>query len=104
MVVSIFMVAGISLFQEYKSKNAVQALKKISASKAKVLRSGMTMQVATEDIVVDDLLLPEEGEVVAADGLIITANDFSVNESILIGESLLSTLWIEIWKLFKPRK
>lgn len=87
MVVSIFIVAGISLFQEYRSKNAVQALKKISAAKAKVLRNGVKMQVATEEIVVDDLLLLEEGEVVAADGLIVAANDFSLNESILTGES-----------------
>ena len=91
MLVSIFIVAGISLFQEYRSKNAVKALKKISAAKAKVLRNGVTMQVATEEIVVDDLLLLEEGEVVAADGLIIAANDFSLNESILTGESFAVT-------------
>ncbi|MBL0358693.1 MAG: cation-translocating P-type ATPase [Chitinophagaceae bacterium] len=87
MLVSIFIVAGISLFQEYRSKNAVQALKKLSAAKANVLREGKPCQVATEEIVVDDLLLLEEGEVVAADGLIIAANDFSLNESILTGES-----------------
>jgi Ca2+-transporting ATPase len=87
MLVSIFIVAGISLFQEYRSKNAVLALKKLSASNAKVLREGIETQIPTEEIVVDDLLLLEEGEVVAADGLIISANDFSLNESILTGES-----------------
>jgi len=91
MVVSIFIVAGISLFQEYRSKNAVKALKKISAAKAIVLRNGTKIQVATEEIVVGDLLLLEEGEIVAADGLIVTANDFSVNESILTGESFAVT-------------
>lgn len=87
MLVSIFIVAGISLFQEYRSKNAVQALKKISAAKAAVMRNGTALKIATEEIVVGDLLLLEEGEVVAADGIIITANDFSLNESILTGES-----------------
>jgi Ca2+-transporting ATPase len=87
MLVSIFIVAGISLFQEYRSKNAVRALKKISAAKAKVIRNGVNEDVDTEDIVVDDIVLLEEGEVVAADGLIIAANDFSINESILTGES-----------------
>jgi Ca2+-transporting ATPase len=87
MLVSIFIVAGISLFQEYRSKNAVLALKKLSASHAKVMRNGSVVQIPTEEIVVDDLLMLEEGEVVAADGLIITANDFSLNESILTGES-----------------
>ena len=87
MLVAIFIVAGISLFQEYRSKNAVLALKKLSASTAKVMRNGETIQIPTEEIVVDDLLLLEEGEVVAADGLIVSANDFSLNESILTGES-----------------
>ena len=87
MLVSIFIVAGISLFQEYRSKNAVQALKKISAAKAKVLRNGKIINVNTDEIVVGDLLLLEEGEVIAADGLIVSANDFSINESILTGES-----------------
>lgn len=87
MVVSIFIVAGISLFQEYRSKNAVLALKKLSSSHATVLRNGIATQVNTEEIVVDDLLLLEEGEITAADGLIIAANDFTINESILTGES-----------------
>ena len=87
MLVSIFIVAGISLFQEYRSKNAVQALKKLSAPNAKVFRNGEILQIPTEEIVVDDLLMLEEGEVVAADGTIFSANDFSLNESILTGES-----------------
>ncbi|WP_462252398.1 cation-translocating P-type ATPase [Ferruginibacter sp.] len=91
MLVSIFIVAGISLFQEYRSKNAVQALKKISAAKANVLRNGIEAKINTEEIVVDDVLLLEEGEVIAADGLIVTANDFTINESILTGESFAVT-------------
>ncbi|HEY6503419.1 MAG TPA: cation-translocating P-type ATPase, partial [Chitinophagaceae bacterium] len=91
MLVSIFIVTGISLFQEYRSRNAVQALKKISAAKAKVLRNGIAVHIDSEEIVVDDLLLVEEGEIVAADGLIIAANDLSLNESILTGESFAVT-------------
>ena len=87
MLVSIFIVAGISLYQEYRSQNAIQALRKLSAPKSNVLRNGITVQIPTEEIVVDDILLLEEGEVIAADGLIISANDFSINESILTGES-----------------
>jgi Ca2+-transporting ATPase len=87
MLVSIFIVAGISLFQEYRSKNAVLALKKLSASSASVIRDGVTVQIPAGEIVSGDLLLLEEGEIIAADGLIVSANDFSVNESILTGES-----------------
>ncbi len=87
MLVSVFIVAGISFFQEYRSRNAVQALKKMSAPNAKVVRNGEAISVATDDIVTDDLLLLEEGESIAADGIIISANDFSVNEAIMTGES-----------------
>ena len=82
MLVSIFIVAGISLFQEYRSRNAVQALKKLSSSVATVIRNGITTKIHTEEIVVDDILILEEGEIVSADGLILAANEFSLNESI----------------------
>jgi len=87
MLVAIFIVAGISIFQEFRSKHAVLALKKLSAPSAKVKRNGLSILVATEQIVVKDMLLLEEGDVVAADGIILAANDFSLNESILTGES-----------------
>lgn len=88
MLAAILVVSGISIFQEYRSRNAIQALKKLSASKATVMRNGVAMQMAAEEIVAGDILLLEEGEVVAADGLILAANDLSINESMLTGESL----------------
>lgn len=91
MLVSIFIVAGISLFQEYRSRNAIQALKKLSATKATVIRNAVVNKVPAEDIVVGDILLLEEGEVVAADALIEVANDFTLNESLLTGESFAVT-------------
>lgn len=91
MLVSIFIVAGISLLQEYRNQNAVLALKRISTAKADVVRNGVVNKIAAEGILVNDLLLLEEGEVVAADGLIVSANDFSLNESMLSGESFAVT-------------
>ena len=87
MAISVLIVAGISLFQEYRSRNAIQALKKLAASKATVMREGKPVQVSTEEIVLGDIMLITEGESLAADGLIIAANDLSLNESILTGES-----------------
>src|SRR4051794_15630984 len=87
MLVSIFLVAGISLFQEYRSRNAVEALEKLSAPKAEVLRNGHIIKIPTEEIVVNDLLWLEEGENIEADGTVTSSNDFSVNESIITGES-----------------
>ena len=87
MLVSLFIVAGISLFQEFRSRNAVRALNKLSAAKATVMRNGIKMKIAVEQLVTGDLLLLEEGELIGADGSVLSANDFSVNESILTGEA-----------------
>ena len=87
MLVSIAIVAGISIFQEFRSRNALEALQKLSAPHARAYRDGKLTQIDTDDIVVGDLILMEEGEIVSADGDIVLANDFSLNESILTGES-----------------
>lgn len=87
MLGAILIVTGISIFQEYRSRNAVGALKKLSAPNAQVMRNGAPCNIATEEIVVGDILLLEEGEITPADGLILSANDLSLNESILTGES-----------------
>jgi P-type Ca2+ transporter type 2C len=87
MLVSIFIVAGISIFQDYRSRNAIQALNKLSTSKATVIRNGEEIKIDAGEIVVNDILKMEEGEIIAADGIILSANDFSANESILTGES-----------------
>ena len=87
MMVSIFIVSGISLYQEYRSQDAISALKKLSSPKSTVIRKGEQIKIPTEEIVVDDIVVLEEGEIISVDGTIISANDFSVNESILTGES-----------------
>jgi Ca2+-transporting ATPase len=87
MVISLFIVSGISLFQEYRSRNAITALQKLSAQRARVVRDGQEQSIPAEEIVAGDLLLVEEGEIIAADGRIMQSRDFSVNESMLTGES-----------------
>lgn len=88
MLISILLVAGISLFQDYRSKSAIRALNKLAAARSTVRRRGTVIKIPSEEIVTGDILLIEEGEIVAADGIILQANDFSLNESMLTGESL----------------
>ena len=87
LLISLFLVSGISIFQEYRSRNAIKALKKITSSGAKVLRGGVAILIPSEEVVVNDLVLLEEGSLVPADGILIKSNDFEVNESTLTGES-----------------
>lgn len=79
---------SISLFQYSRSKNALQKLKDFSQPHCKVIRNGKKEEIKSEDLVVGDSLVVEEGTLITADGTIVHSNDFSVNESILTGESL----------------
>jgi Ca2+-transporting ATPase len=88
LLVSIGLVYSISYFQKSRSENALDALKKLTQPKCKVVRDGVIVEILHEEVVVDDLLMVEEGSIVAADATIIQANDFTVNESVLTGESM----------------
>lgn len=87
MVSAIFLVSGISLYQDSRSKTALDKLRDLSQPKSKVIREGVVKEIKSEDLVIGDSLMVEEGTTISADGIIIHSNDFSVNESILTGES-----------------
>ena len=87
MVSAILLVSAISLYQESKSNNALAALKKLSHPKSKVVRAGAIIEINSVDIVLNDVVVFEEGSLITVDATIIYSNDFSVNESILTGES-----------------
>ena len=88
MTLAIILVATISLFQEARSRNAIDALKKLSQPKSKVIRNGELLEIPSEEIVLGDCIQIEEGHFIPADASILQSNDFSVNEAILTGESL----------------
>jgi len=88
MVIAIFFVTTISLRQESKSRNALKALKSLTQAKCKVIRNAKLIEIETSDLVVGDAVMIEEGNSIPTDGFIIHSNDFSVNESILTGESM----------------
>jgi len=88
LLAAIVLVFSISHYQETRSKKALEALKRLSQPKSKVIRNYKTIEIATEEIVVDDLIIMDEGSLIPADATIIQSNDFSVNESTLTGESI----------------
>jgi len=85
---AILVVSAISLYQDSRSRNALEKLKDFTQPKCKVIRNGNVIEIKSEDLVVGDSLIVEEGTSITADGIIVNSNDFSVNESILTGESL----------------
>lgn len=88
---AIILISVISSYQNARSHNALEKLKDFTKPKCKVIRNGITIEIKTEELVIGDSLLVEEGNAIAADGIIIHSNDFSVNESILTGESMAAT-------------
>jgi len=83
----IFISVGITLFQERKSENAIDALRELSSPRAIVIRDGITKRIAGKDIVVGDILILEEGDRIPADAQMLEAHDLLVDESLLTGES-----------------
>ncbi len=88
MVAAIILIATISLYQDSRSRNALDALKNLTQPRSKVIRNGAVIEISIEELVPGDAMVIEEGFSVPADGVIMQANDFSVNESMLTGESL----------------
>ncbi len=87
LVGALLFVAGIDLYQNFRSQKAVKALTRITRNKAKVIRNSETIEIGVEELVTHDVIICTEGTVVPADGIIISSNDFSINEAILSGES-----------------
>ncbi|WP_413667944.1 cation-translocating P-type ATPase [Mucilaginibacter sp. Mucisp86] len=88
LAVAVILVAGISIFQNSRSKAALNKLKDFTQPKCRVVREGLVTDINSDELVVGDSLIVEEGMSIAADGRIVHSNDFSVNESTLTGESL----------------
>ncbi|MBZ9630092.1 cation-translocating P-type ATPase [Salegentibacter sp. LM13S] len=84
---AILLVAGISLFQETRSRNALKKLKEIIQPETKVIRNNKLEKISASKLVLNDIIVVEEGSSVPADATILQSNDFSVNEAVLTGES-----------------
>ncbi len=77
----------IGIFQEIRSKRAVDKLSIMSNSMTKVVRDGEVIEVPTNEIVMDDVIVMELGNQVPADCILAEGN-VEVNESLLTGESI----------------
>ena len=73
--------------QELKARASVEALAQLQVPQARVRRSGQVEEVASTQLVPGDLVLFEAGDVVPADGRIITSATLEVQEAALTGES-----------------
>src|SRR5689334_12086472 len=73
--------------QELKARASVEALAELQVPHARVRRSGQVEQIESAQLVPGDIVLLEAGDVVPADGRIISSATLEVQESALTGES-----------------
>jgi len=79
-------IIGITFFQERKTERALEALRDLSSPRALVIRGGEKVRIPGREVVPGDVLLLAEGDRVAADGVVISCANLSVDESLLTGE------------------
>jgi Mg2+-importing ATPase len=74
------------LVQERRAEETAEALKKSIALRATVLRDGRSQDIAVKELVPGDIVSLTAGDLVPADGLVLSANACQVNQSVLTGE------------------
>ncbi len=87
-IVLLFINASLGFFQEYKANNAIEALKKKLALKARVLREGVWQTVEAKKLVPGDIVSIQLGNIIPADIKLFEGSYLSVDQSALTGESL----------------
>ena len=80
--------AVLGVFQENKAEKSLEALKKLSAPAAKVIRDNQAKIIDAKELVVGDLLVLEAGDRVGSDARIIESYNLQIDESALTGESV----------------
>jgi Ca2+-transporting ATPase len=84
----VFIVMGITLYQERKTERALEALRDLSSPRALVIRDGKERRIAGREVVRGDILVAAEGDRVPADAVILSGINLSTDESLLTGESV----------------
>lgn len=79
--------ALLSFFQENSASRAAEKLKQQLTFTSKVLRDGQVVALPTEKIFPGDIVQLSAGNLIPADGLVLDANDFFVNQAVLTGET-----------------
>ena len=80
--------AALSIYQEGKAEEALEALQKMASPTAKVIRDGKEQSVASSDLVPGDIVKLETGDIVPADLRLFDSYNLKIDESSLTGESV----------------
>lgn len=87
MLVFVGFVASITFIQEWKTEKTMNTLKGLTSPKVNTLRDGKNILIKSTELVPGDVVFLSEGERIPADCIVLEPSNFSVDESILTGES-----------------
>ncbi len=88
LVSAVFVVMGITLYQERRTERVLEALRDLTSPRAQVVREGTTMRIAGREVVRGDIVLLAEGDRIPADCAVLDGGTLQVDESLLTGESV----------------
>jgi len=74
--------------QEYRAERAIEALKRMAAPTATVIRDGEEMDMPARDLVPGDIILIRAGDRIPADARLVEAVNLQIEEASLTGESV----------------
>ena len=83
----VLLIMGITIGQERRTDNTLNALRDLSSPRALVIRDGQARRIAGREVVRGDLLMLAEGDRVPADGEVLQAHELALDESLQTGES-----------------
>jgi Ca2+-transporting ATPase len=84
----VFLIIGITLYQERKTERTLEALRDLSSPRALVIRDGAEKRIVGREVVPGDVVVLAEGDRIPADAVLVQSNFMSVDESLLTGESV----------------
>ncbi|MFM1907858.1 MAG: hypothetical protein RLZZ591_1535 [Pseudomonadota bacterium] len=84
----VLIIMGVTVLQERRTDQALEALRELSSPRAQALRGGVVVRIAGREVVRGDVLLLREGERIPADGVLLQAHELATDESMLTGESV----------------
>ena len=84
----VFVVMGITIYQEGKTEKAIEALRDLSSPRALVIRDGIHKRIAGKEVVREDIIIIKEGDRIPADAVLLWSINLAADESLLTGESV----------------
>ncbi|MFA5144282.1 MAG: cation-translocating P-type ATPase [Candidatus Omnitrophota bacterium] len=84
----VFVIMGITIYQEGKAERAIEALRDLSSPRALVIRDGEQKRISGREVVRGDIIIIREGDRVPADAVLLWGINVTADESILSGESV----------------